>query len=168
MSSPDKRPGGRPDLTPKQEAFALAYFETGNAAEAYRRAYDVAENAKDSWIYVEACQLLDHPKISLRLQALQEQAEKLSMFTRLKALEEYEEARMLAMREGSASAAVGAVTGKVKLFGLEAPAKSRLEHVGKNGGPIQTEEVSPRERIASRLSGIAARSGAKGDTGEPE
>ena len=28
-------------LTQKQEAFALAYVETGNAAEAYRRAYDV-------------------------------------------------------------------------------------------------------------------------------
>lgn len=32
-------------LTQKQEAFALAYFETGNASEAYRRAYN-AENMK--------------------------------------------------------------------------------------------------------------------------
>ncbi|UOA14509.1 GIY-YIG nuclease family protein [Sulfitobacter dubius] len=31
------------ELTRKQEAFALVYFETGNAAEAYRRAYDVEE-----------------------------------------------------------------------------------------------------------------------------
>ena len=29
-------------LTPKQDAFACAYVETGNASEAYRRAYDVA------------------------------------------------------------------------------------------------------------------------------
>ena len=35
------------DLTPKQEAFCLAFLETGNAAQAYRRAYDVAEDAKD-------------------------------------------------------------------------------------------------------------------------
>ena len=41
-------------LTPKQEAFARGYFETGNAAEAYRRAYDADENARDNWIYVEA------------------------------------------------------------------------------------------------------------------
>ena len=27
-------------LTPKQEAFILAYLETGNASEAYRRAYN--------------------------------------------------------------------------------------------------------------------------------
>ena len=32
-------------LTPKQEAFCLAYMETGNASEAYRRAYD-ADNMK--------------------------------------------------------------------------------------------------------------------------
>ena len=29
----------REKLTPKQEAFVLAYFETGNGVEAYRRAY---------------------------------------------------------------------------------------------------------------------------------
>jgi len=31
-------------LTPKQEAFALAYVETGNASEAYHRAYPPAKN----------------------------------------------------------------------------------------------------------------------------
>lgn len=125
-------------LTPKQEAFALAYFETGNAAEAYRRAYDVAENGRDSWIYVEACQLLDHPKIALRLEELQEQAAKLSIFTRQKALEELEEARVLAIRSGSAAAAVSATNGKVKLFGLDAPARVRAEITGKDGEPLLT------------------------------
>ncbi|SQE31532.1 Terminase small subunit [Mannheimia haemolytica] len=28
------------ELTPKQEAFCLAYIETGNASEAYRQAYE--------------------------------------------------------------------------------------------------------------------------------
>lgn len=166
MTDPVKGPGK--NLTPKQEAFALAYFETGNAAEAYRRAYDVSENAKDHWLYVEASQLLDHPDIALRLEALQAQAEKLSLFTRQKAIEEYEEARMLALQSGAASAAVSATTGKVKLFGLEAPAKSRLEHVGKNGGPIETEEVTARDRIASRLTRLAAAGSAEGDTGGTE
>ncbi len=99
-------------LTPKQEAFALAYFETSNAAEAYRRAYDVSENAKDQWIYVEASQLLDHPNVALRLSELEEQAQKLCMFTRQKALEEYEEARQVARKSGSAAAMVSATTGK--------------------------------------------------------
>ncbi|QNQ64318.1 terminase small subunit [Brucella sp. 6810] len=66
-------------LTPKQEAFALAFFETGNAAEAYRRSYDVSENAKDQWIYVEACQLLDNPKVAIGLQELREHAERHSI-----------------------------------------------------------------------------------------
>lgn len=164
-----KRPvGPGDDLTPKQEAFALAYFETGNAAEAYRRAYDVAENAKDSWVYVEACQLLDHPKITLRIKELQAQATRLSLFTRQKALEEYEEARKVARKAGNGSAMAAATNGKVKLFGLDAPTKIKAEVTGKDGGPIQSEEVTARERIARRIAGIAGRTAAAGDTGEPE
>jgi len=105
-------------LTTKQEAFALAYVETGNAAEAYRRAYDVAPDAKDSWIYVEALQLLDHPRIGPRIAALKEQALRLAGYTVHKAAEEYEEARATAIKLGMPAAAVSAVTGKVKLFGL--------------------------------------------------
>ncbi|WP_283178629.1 terminase small subunit [Gemmobacter sp. 24YEA27] len=155
-------------LTPKQEAFALAYFETGNAAEAYRRAYDVAENARDSWVYVEACQLLDHPKITLRLEQLQEQAAKLSIFTRQKALEELEQARSEAIKLGMPAAAVSAINSKVKLFGLDAPTKIKAEVTGKDGGPIRSEEVTARDRIARRIAGIAARTDAPGDTGGAE
>lgn len=132
-------------LTPKQEAFALAFFETSNAAEAYRRAYDVAPDAKDQWLYVEASQLLDHPNVSLRLQELEDQAAALSLYTRQKALQEYEEARSLALKEGAASAAVSATTGKVKLFGLEAPTKTKTEVTGKDGGAIETKDVSDVE-----------------------
>lgn len=88
-------------LTPKQEAFALAFFETGNAAEAYRRSYDVSENAKDQWIYVEACQLLDNPKVAIRLQELRDHAERHSIYTRQQALDEYEKARALAIQSGN-------------------------------------------------------------------
>ena len=38
------------------------------------------------------------------------------------------------------------------------------EHTGKDGGPIQTEEVSARERIAGKLASLAARGGTDGDT----
>lgn len=145
MSKPDKGSGN--GLTPKQEAFALAFFETGNAAEAYRRAYDVASDAKDHWIYVEAGQLLDHPEIALRLKSLQERAERHSIYTRNKALDEYEDARKAALTLGNPSAMVSAINGKVKLFGLEAPTKSRVELSGPNGGPIQniTTEMTPQE-----------------------
>lgn len=138
------------DLTPKQEAFALAFLETGNAAEAYRRAYDVAPDAKDNWIYVESCQLLDNPKVALRLKELRDQAEKLSIFTLAAAMEEFEEARQAALREGQAAAAVSATTGKVKLFGLDKPARIAAEHLGKNGGPIQ-HQVSADDAFATFL-----------------
>ena len=131
-------------LTPKQEAFALAVFETGNAAEAYRRAYDVNESAKDHWIYVEAGQLLDHPKIALRLKSLQEQAERHSIYTRQKALEELEQARSEAIKLGMPAAAVSAINGKVKLFGLEAPSRSKAEITGKDGGPVDVTGIAVR------------------------
>lgn len=39
----------------------------------------------------------------------------------------------------------------------------KQELSGPNGGPIKTEENNPRERIASRLAGLAARTRADGD-----
>jgi len=141
------------DLTPKQEAFAVAFFETGNAAEAYRRSYDVDPNAKDEWVYVEACILLDHPKITLRLESLKEQAARHSIYTRQKAMDELEAARMLAMGEANPSAAVAAVNSKVKLVGLDRP--SKVELTGKDGGPIEVTPDEAFKRLASRLGGIA-------------
>lgn len=116
------------ELTEKQEAFAVAFFETGNAAEAYRRSYNVADDAKDGWIYVEACQLLDNPKITKRLDALRDQAARLAIYNRQTALDEYERAREVAETEKNPSAMVSAINGKVKLCGLEAPTKSSVIH----------------------------------------
>jgi len=129
------------DLTPKQEAFARAFFECGNAAEAYRQAYDVEPNARDGWLYVEACQLLDNPKVAHRLKCLREQAERLSIYNRQKALDEYEEARKLALEIENPSAAVAAVNGKVKLFGLEAPAKAKVDHTSSDGTMTPTRII---------------------------
>ncbi len=146
----------KPDngMTPKQEAFALAFFETGNAAEAYRRAYGVTTEDRDSWVYVEACQLLDHPKITLRLKSLQEQAERHSIYTRNKALEEYEDARAMAMTEKNPSAAIAAVTGKVKLSGMDKP--SRVEVTGKDGGAIETKDTTSPTETARRIAFMLA------------
>ena len=130
-------------ITPKQEAFALAYVETGNAAEAYRRAYDVRAATKHISIYVAASRLLSDPKILLRVAELQKQAAALCLFTVKDAFEEYEAARKLAMSAGvdNPSAAVAAVKGKVALFGLEAPAKSRIDHTSSDGSMSPTRIV---------------------------
>ena len=127
-------------LTPKQEAFARAYFETGNAAEAYRRAYDVDENARDQWFYVEACQLLDHPKVAQRVKELRKAAAAHEIYTRQTALNELEDARQLAMREAQSSAAVSAVQAKLKVLGMDKP--DRLEVSGPDGKPVKVHTIT--------------------------
>lgn len=156
------------NLTPKQEAFAVAFFTHGNAAQAYRDAYDVSENAKDHWIYVEAGQLLDHPEIALRLEALKDQAARHAIYTRQTAMEEYEAARKLAENLGNPSAAVSAVNGKVKLWGLEAPTKQTIDHKSTDGSmtPKQTIDLSKmtdEELDAYRTVAAAAERHRKGD-----
>ena len=125
---------GHDALTDKQNAFALAYVETGNAAEAYRRAYDVDPSKQaNGWIYVEACQLLDNPKVSLRVREIQDEAQRLSVYSVTAAYNEYHAALDLAKEVKNPSAAVAAIKGKVALFGLEAPAKAKVDHTSSDG-----------------------------------
>lgn len=58
------------NLTPKQEAFCIAYLETGNASEAYRRAYEVSADTKPETINRSAKEVIDNPKITARLEEL--------------------------------------------------------------------------------------------------
>lgn len=57
------------NLTLKQEAFCQAYIETGNASEAYRRAYD-ASKMKEASVNRVAHDLLKNLKIASRLEEL--------------------------------------------------------------------------------------------------
>lgn len=124
------------NLTAKQEAFCLAYLETGNASEAYRKAYN-AENMKPETVNRKAKELLDHGKISARIEALQEDHRERHKITVDDLLAELEEARQVALGQNNpqTSAAVAATMGKAKLLGLD---KQILEHSGPNGGPIPT------------------------------
>lgn len=62
-------------LTPKQEAFARAYVETGNASEAYRRAYD-ASGTTDKSVHENAAKLIKHTKVAPRIEQLQQEIAK--------------------------------------------------------------------------------------------
>lgn len=106
-------------LNENQERFCIEFIRTGNAAASYRSAYDKPDEARDEWIYVSACQMLDKPKIQLRIEELREAATRLGAFNVLKAMEEYEEARTVAASEAAAAAMVSATTAKVKLLGLD-------------------------------------------------
>lgn len=105
------------NLTPKQEAFCLAYIETGNASEAYRRA-GYSTNATAKTINEAASRLLADSKISARVASVQQIAAERALVSVLSLTEELEEARALALAEGQPSAAVSASMGKAKLHGL--------------------------------------------------
>lgn len=109
-------------LTPKQEAFCLAYLETGNASEAYRRAYN-AENMKAGTIAVKASELLANGKVAVRLAEMRQAAAKRNQITVDDLLRELEEARTKALNceNPQSSAAVSATLGKAKLLGLDRP-----------------------------------------------
>ncbi|BCD59618.1 MULTISPECIES: terminase small subunit [unclassified Nitratiruptor] len=61
-------------LTQKQEKFCLEYVKTGNASEAYRRAYN-AKNMKDETIWSKASMLLERDKVRVRVEELRKKAE---------------------------------------------------------------------------------------------
>lgn len=150
------------ELTVKQEAFALAYLETGTGAKAYRQVYDVKADTLDSTVWEAASRLLANSKVIARIAEIQARAREMSVFTLIAALEELEDARKLAHKEGQAGAAVAATNSKIKLFGLDKP--TRLEHAGKNGGPIKTEGTGERSpalaQLFAKLDGIRARNAA--------
>jgi phage terminase small subunit len=58
------------DLTPKQEAFAIAYVEHGNAAHAYRTVYDVGADTLPSTVHRTAHELVRHPRVRVRIHEL--------------------------------------------------------------------------------------------------
>lgn len=104
-------------LTPKQEAFALVYVETGNASEAYRQAYN-AENTQQHVIWVKASELLANGKVSVRVAELQMAAQERTLVTIESITKELEVARFLAETEKQSSAMTAAIMGKAKVNGL--------------------------------------------------
>lgn len=113
-------------LTPKQEAFTLAYIETGNASEAYRRAYN-AENMSEKVIHNKASGLLKRGDIRVRVEALQKHHQQRHAVTVDSLTNELIEDRELAHKNEQASAAIAATMGKAKLHGL---LKDKIEHSG--------------------------------------
>jgi phage terminase small subunit len=130
-------------LTPKQENFCLAYLETGNASEAYRRAYDADGMTPDS-VNRKAKEVVDNVKIAARLEELREPVMRRHNVTVDSLIAELEEARKAALSAETvqSAAAVGATMGKAKLCGLD---KQIVQHVGDVPvGSITIEVVSAR------------------------
>jgi len=105
-------------VTPKQEAFCLAYIETGNASEAYRRAYN-AENMKPETVNNKGYELLQKGEIRARLAELREPILERHGDTVDSLLGELEAARERALAVDRPAAAVSATMGKARLLGLD-------------------------------------------------
>ena len=108
-------------MTIKQELFAQAYIETGNASEAYKRAYDTQANANT--INRKASQLLKHPEVIKLLADLQAEHRQRHKLTIDDILQELEDARQKALKAETpqCSAAISATMSKAKLLGLDKP-----------------------------------------------
>ncbi len=104
-------------LTIKQEAFVLAYVETGNASEAYRRAYS-ATRMRPETIRRNAFSMLESNKITTTIEIFQAEHRARHDVTIDNLTRELNEDRKLARETGKASAAIAAVMGKAKLHGL--------------------------------------------------
>lgn len=143
-------------LTLKQEAFARAYVETGNASEAYRQAYN-AENMKPEAIKVEASRLLDNPNVALTVDSLKAKHQKAHDVTVASLTEALNRALKKAEGEAKgASAMVSAVMGLGKLHGLITE-KREVKHVSGaedlDDNELANLAVAGRRRTSSPSSG---------------
>jgi len=144
------------NLTQKQEAFCLAYIETGNASEAYRRA-GYSQNAAQKTIHEAASRLLADGKVSARVKELQGEVAKRFEITVDRIAEMLHEDRAFARECATPAAAVSATMGLAKLGGL---LTDKTELTGKDGAAIQLEQVkNDAQSFTSAVAGLASRNG---------
>lgn len=105
-------------ITIKQEAFARAFVETGNASEAYRRSYDVTPSAKPTTIARSAHELMRDPNVASMIRSLQAEVAKRHDITIERVTQMLMEDRDLARKIEQPSAAVSANVALARLHGL--------------------------------------------------
>ena len=132
-------------LTPKQEAFCMAYIETGNASAAYRQSYDCLSSSS-STIHRRAKELLDNGKIGARIDELQNNHRLRHGITVDDIADQLDQDREFARMRNNASAALSATIGKARLYGLFNGKNSSAKTVGRSEN-IRTQSNSEKARI---------------------
>lgn len=125
----------------------MEFVATGNAAEAYRRAYPRSRSWKENALYNRASELLKHGEVSVRVEQLREEARNRHEATIDTVVGEYNETIALAFKLKQAGPAITAITKKAELFGLF-DKHQRPSHIGtdnKTPAPIVIEIVDPRK-----------------------
>lgn len=104
-------------LTLKQENFCLAFIESGNASESYRRSYDVSKMNEAS-INRKAKDMIDNVKIRARVSELRKPIIEAAQINLAGHLRDLRVLRDRAEKEGRYSAAVSAEIARGKASGL--------------------------------------------------
>ena len=139
-------------LTPKQEAFALAYVETSNASEAYRGVYNVSESTKPERIWSDASKVLNNPRVAQRVKELQDEIKERSMVTIQSITEELEEARKIATIKEQPANMVAASMGKAKVNGLLV---ERNDHTSSDKSMSPAPAIDMKQLSSAALQEIA-------------
>ncbi len=154
--------GATKPLTPKQEAFCLAYFETGNATESYKSAYNCKPYSKSEGIRVNASKLLADANVALRLQQLQERAASKVVLTRAWVLERL----MRNADKGIEMDDLAASNKALELLGKVEELAMFVERSNVTSDNRHTHTAEPLSPFAEFLAG-AVSSGAKDSTEGP-
>ena len=127
-------------LTHKQEMFCLADVETGNASEAYRRAYDTGKMKPES-VNESASRLLADVKIVARLEQLRAPVRERAQITLESHLERLNHLSLMAEQAEQYSAAIKAEESRGKVSGLYV---EKVDHTSSDGSmsPNPTIDVS--------------------------
>lgn len=105
------------NITPKQEKFCMAYIETGNASEAYRKA-GYSKGMSDKTVNEASARLLKNSKVIARLAEIRKPALEAAQITLADHLKDLKRLRDLSESEGKFSAAVSAEIARGKVSGL--------------------------------------------------
>jgi phage terminase small subunit len=116
-------------LTPKQETFCNAYVETGNASEAYRRAFD-AGAMKPETVNRKAVELLNNGKVTARVEVLQAELKSKSDITKERILKEL--AKIGFADTDNLNAKIKALETINKMLGFNEPEKADITTGGAN------------------------------------
>lgn len=128
-------------LTIKQENFCLAYIETGNASEAYRKA-GYSKGMSDKTVNEAASRLLKDSKVIARLEELRNPVVEAAQITLESHLSDLKELRDKAAGEGKYGPAIQAEIARGKASGL---------HVERISTTLKCAEMTTaeiRQRIA--------------------
>lgn len=133
------------ELTPKQQRFIAEYAIDCNATQAAIRAGFARPGCRDT-----GRRLLKKPAIQQAVDAELRRRRQAAKYSRDKAEAEYEEARLLALASKQPSAAVMAIRGKARLYGLD---RDVIEALPDAGRQLSAEE---RTQLAAAAAAAAA------------